>query len=65
VDRKRLALWATFLFAAASVAGMLLQVYLIGGYLFGESGWLDTHKDLGKVVHLFYVLTFVSAPEGN
>jgi hypothetical protein len=40
---------------------MLVQVYLIGGFLFGESGWLDTHKDMGKLVHLFYVLTFVSA----
>ena len=38
---------------------MLVQVYLIGGYIFGETGWLSTHKDLGKLVHLFYVLTFV------
>ncbi len=43
---------------------MLVQVYLIGGYIFGETGWLDTHKDLGKLVHLFYVLTFVSALVG-
>ena len=43
---------------------MLVQVYLIGGYIFGESGWLATHKDLGKLVHLFYVLTFASALVG-
>jgi hypothetical protein len=61
MDRKRLGLWGVFIFAALSVVGMLAQVYLIGGFLFGESGWLDTHKDLGKLVHLFYVLTFVSA----
>jgi hypothetical protein len=64
VGRQRIALWATFLFAAAATVGMLVQVYLIGGYIFGESGWLDTHKDLGKLVHLFYVLTFVSALVG-
>jgi hypothetical protein len=62
MDRQRLGLWGTFLFAALAVVGMLIQVYLIGGFIFGEgSGWLDAHKDLGKLVHLFYVLTFVAA----
>ncbi|HEX2426544.1 MAG TPA: hypothetical protein VHI53_01385 [Gaiellaceae bacterium] len=62
MDRIRLGLWGTFFFAALAVVGMLIQVYLIGGFLFGEgSGWLDAHRDLGKLVHLFYVLTFVSA----
>jgi hypothetical protein len=61
MDRTRLGLWGTFVFAALAVIGMVIQVYLIGGFLFGETGWLDTHKDLGKLVHLFYVLTFVSA----
>jgi hypothetical protein len=36
-------------------------VYLIGGFLFGETDWLDTHKDVGMLVHLFYVLTFLAA----
>jgi hypothetical protein len=61
MDRQRLGLWATFGFATLAVVGMLVQVYLIGGYIFGETDWLSAHKDLGKVVHLFYVLTFVSA----
>jgi hypothetical protein len=61
MDRQRLGLWGTFIFAALAVVGMLVQVYLIGGFLFGETGWLQTHRDLGKVVHLFYVLTFVAA----
>ena len=61
MDRQRLGLWGTFVFATLAVVGMLVQVYLIGGFLFGEAGWLDTHKDLGKLVHLFYLLTFVSA----
>lgn len=61
MDRQRIGLWGTFIFAALSVVGMAIQVYLIGGFIFGETDWLDTHKDLGMLVHLFYVLTFVSA----
>jgi hypothetical protein len=61
MDRQRIGLWGTFIFAALAVVGMLVQVYLIGGFIFGETGWLDTHKDLGMIVHLFYILTFLSA----
>jgi len=62
MNRQRLGLWGTFAFATLAVIGMLVQVYLIGGFLFGEGdGWLDAHRNLGKIVHLFYVLTFVSA----
>jgi hypothetical protein len=64
MDRQRLGLWGTFIFATLAVIGMGVQVYLIGGFIFGELGWLDTHKDLGKLVHLFYVLTFLSALVG-
>jgi hypothetical protein len=61
MDRQRIGLWGMFIFAALSVIGMGLQVYLIAGFIFGENGWLDTHKDLGMLVHLFYILTFLSA----
>ena len=61
MDRQRIGLWGTFVFAALAVIGMGVQVYLIGGFIFGQNGWLDTHKDLGMLVHLFYILTFLSA----
>ena len=64
MNRQQLGLWGTFAFATLAVVGMFVQVYLIGGYIFGETGWLSTHKDLGKLVHLFYVLTFVAALVG-
>jgi hypothetical protein len=64
MDRHRLGLWGTFIFAVLAALGMGLQVYLIAGFIFGETGWLDTHKDLGKLVHLFYILTFLSALVG-
>jgi hypothetical protein len=61
MDRRRIGLWGTFIFAVLAAIGMGLQVYLIAGFIFGETGWLDTHKDLGMLVHLFYILTFVAA----
>ena len=61
MDRQRIGLWGTFLFALLSALGILIQVYLIAGYIFGETGWLDTHKDMGMLTHLFYVLTFIAA----
>ena len=61
MDRQRIGLWGTFIFAALAVVGMFVQLYLIGGFIFGEAGWLATHRDVGKLVHLFYILTFLSA----
>jgi hypothetical protein len=62
MDRQRIGLWGTFIFAALAVVGMAVQVYLIAGYIFStDNGWLDAHKGLGMVVHLFYILTFLSA----
>jgi hypothetical protein len=63
MDRRRIGLWGTFVFAALAVIGMGVQVYLIAGVIFGED-WLDAHKSLGMLVHLFYILTFVAALVG-
>jgi hypothetical protein len=60
VPRRQIGLWATMAFAALSAIGMFVQVYLIAGVLFGEA-WLELHSDLGKLVHLGYLLTFVAA----
>ena len=61
MDRQRLGNWGTFIFASAAAIGVIFQVFFIGAYIFGETDALDIHKDLGKLVHLFYVLTFVAA----
>lgn len=60
VYRRRIGLWATIAFAALSAVGMCVQVYLIAGVLFGED-WRELHRDLGKLVHLGYLLTFAAA----
>lgn len=65
MDRQRLGLWGTTIFAALAAVGILIQVYLIAGFLFGETGWLDTHKDFGMVfTHPMYILTFLAAIVG-
>ena len=61
MDRQRIGLWGTTIFAALSAVGIFIQVYLIAGFIFGENGWLDAHKTFGMLTHLFYVLTFVAA----
>jgi hypothetical protein len=66
MDRQRLGLWATLILAILVVVGMAVQVYLVATFAFdsaGESGAdaIDTHTDLGKVVHLGYILTFLAA----
>jgi hypothetical protein len=66
MNRQRIGLWATFILAILVVVGMLVQVYLIGTFAFdsaGETGAdaIDTHRDLGPVVHGLYILTFIAA----
>ena len=48
MNRQRLGLWGTFAFSALAVIGVLVQVYLIGGFFFGETGWLDTHRNWAR-----------------
>lgn len=66
MDRQRIGLWGTFIFALLVVVGMAVQVYLVATYAFEpatEAGQdaIDLHKDLGKAVHGAYILTFLAA----
>lgn len=52
--------WATLVAAALVVVGVFLQVYFIASYIFGAGeDALDAHKNLGGIVHLLEVLTFL------
>ena len=54
--------WAHLFLALAVVAGVFVQVYLIGSYIFGAGqGALDAHKTAGWTVHGFEMLVFVAA----
>lgn len=48
--------------AGAIVVGVVVQVYLIGGYIFGAGqGALDAHKSVGFAVHALEVLVLIAA----
>ena len=52
--------WAHLVLALGVVAGVFVQVYLIGAYIFGAGqGALDAHKTAGWTVHGFEMLVFV------
>lgn len=54
--------WAHLVLALGVVAGVFVQVYLIGAYIFGAGqGALDAHKTTGWTVHGFEMLVFVAA----
>jgi hypothetical protein len=54
--------WAHLVLALGVVAGVFVQVYLIGAYVFGAGqGALDAHKTTGWTVHGFEMLVFVAA----
>ena len=48
---RRVAAWLHLLVAIAVIAGVIVQVYLIGAYIFGAGQEaLDLHKSLGWTV---------------
>ena len=54
--------WAHLALALAIVAGVFVQVYLIGSYIFGAGqGALDAHRTVGFTAHGLEVLIFVAA----
>jgi len=54
--------WMHLVLALAVVAGVFVQVYLIGAYIFGAGeGALNAHKTAGWTVHGFEMLVFVAA----
>jgi dipeptide/tripeptide permease len=65
MGRHKIGWWATFLLALLVLVGLFVQVYLIATFAFdsaGETGAdaLDTHRDLGPIVHGIEVLVFLA-----
>jgi hypothetical protein len=59
---RRGALWAHLGLAVLVVAGVFVQVYLIGAYIFGAGPEaLDAHRTAGFTVHGFEVLILLAA----
>jgi hypothetical protein len=59
---RRGATWLHLGLAVLVAAGVFVQVYLIGAYIFGAgSGALDAHRSVGFTVHAFEVLILIAA----
>jgi hypothetical protein len=59
---RRVFMWISLVLSAVVVIGVVVQVYLIASWIFGESGALDAHKVVGgAVVHPAEVFVFLAA----
>ncbi len=61
---RRYFIWASLIFAVLVLVGIVLQLYFIASYLFGEAGALTAHKRTGDIVHAMEILSFLSALVG-
>jgi hypothetical protein len=62
---RRPFVWGSLVLAVAVLVGLLLQLYFISAWVFGSSGALSAHKDVGGfVVHPLEILAFVAALAG-
>jgi len=54
--------WISLALAVIVVVGVVVQVYLIASWIFGESGALDAHQTIGgAVVHPAEVFVFLAS----
>jgi hypothetical protein len=59
---RRVLLWISFVLSIVVLVGIVLQLYFIAAWIFGESDALDAHKVVGgAVVHPAEVLVFLAA----
>ena len=59
---RRALVWISFALSIVVLVGIVLQLYFIAAWAFGESGALDAHKVVGgAVVHPAEVLIFLVA----
>jgi hypothetical protein len=57
---KRLFLWSSSLSASLIAVGVILQLYFIAAWVFGEADALDAHRGLGFLVWLLQIVVLVS-----
>ena len=61
---RRPFVWVSFALAVLVLCGIVLQLYFIASFLFGEAGALTAHKRTGDVVHLIEILCFIAGAIG-
>ena len=57
---KRLLLWSSSLSASLIAVGVILQLYFIAAWVFGEADALDAHRGVGLLVWLLQIVVLVS-----
>jgi hypothetical protein len=57
--------YAFFALAWAFVIGVVVQVFFIGLYVFGESDFGETHASFGWILHLSPILVLIAAALGR
>jgi hypothetical protein len=53
-------LWASLVLSSAVVIGVVLQLYFIAAWMFGASGALSAHKDVGSALWGIEILAFIA-----
>lgn len=57
---KRLFLWSSSLAASLIAVGVILQLYFIAAWVFGEADALDAHRGVGLLVWLLEIIVLLS-----
>jgi hypothetical protein len=62
---RRPFVWISLVLCSIVVVGIVVQLYLIAAWVFGEGGALDAHKTVGgAIVHPAEILAFLVALAG-
>ena len=57
---KRVSLWVSSIAASLVAIGVVLQVYFIAAWIFGEGGAIDAHREVGNIVWLLEILVLIA-----
>jgi hypothetical protein len=62
---RRAFIWISLVLCSLVVVGVVVQLYLIAAWAFGENGALSLHKNIGgAVVHPMEILAFIAGLVG-
>ncbi|OFW72523.1 MAG: hypothetical protein A2Y55_11870 [Actinobacteria bacterium RBG_16_68_12] len=57
---RRLFLWVSSIAASLVVVGVVLQLYFVAAWAFGENDAIDLHSGVGNLVWLFEIIVLVA-----
>jgi len=57
---KRIFLWISSIAASLVAIGVVLQVYLVTAWIFGETDAIDAHRDVGGIVWLLEIVVLIA-----